>query len=90
MHAGGDAGDLEGYIARLSDLRKEYDREQEPFEIHVISLDAYSLDGVRRLEDLGVTDAIVGFRNAYEVDTQTLEHKINALEQFADNVIAKL
>jgi len=90
MHAGGDAGDLEGYIARLSDLRKEYDRKQEPFEIHVISLDAYSLDGVRRLEDLGVTDAIVGFRNAYEVDTQTLEHKINALEQFADNIIAKL
>jgi alkanesulfonate monooxygenase SsuD/methylene tetrahydromethanopterin reductase-like flavin-dependent oxidoreductase (luciferase family) len=90
MHAGGDAGDLERYIARLGDLRKEYGREKEPFEIHVISLDAYTVDGVRRLEDMGVTDVVVGFRNAYEVDTQTLEHKIAALEQYADNIIAKL
>ena len=52
-------------------------------------MDAYTVDGVHRLEDLGVTDVIVGFRNAYEVDTQTIEHKINALEQFADSVIAK-
>jgi hypothetical protein len=45
---------------------------------------------VKRLEDLGVTDAIVGFRNAYVPDTQTLEHKIAALENFADTVIAKV
>ena len=38
----------------------------KPFEIHVISMDAYTVDGVRRLEDKGVTDAIVGFRNAYD------------------------
>jgi probable F420-dependent oxidoreductase len=90
MHAGGDAGDLERYIKRLGELRLEYGRDKEPFEIHVISMDAYTLDGVRRIEDLGVTDAIVGFRNAYETDTQTLEHKIAALEGFANNVIEKL
>jgi len=89
MHAGGEQGVLEGLLARLTELRKEYGREREPFEIHVISMDAYTVDGVRRLEDLGVTDAIVGFRNAYEPDTQTLQHKIDALRQFADNVIAK-
>ena len=32
------------------------------FEVHVISVDAYTLDGVRRLEEQGVTDVIVGFR----------------------------
>jgi len=37
-----------------------------------------------------VTDAIVGFRNAYQADDQTLEHKIDALKQFADSVIAKV
>jgi len=26
----------------------------EPFEVHVISFDAYSIDGIRRLEDKGV------------------------------------
>ena len=63
MHAGGDAADAGALLARLRELRREYGREREPFEIHVISLDAYTRDGVRRLEDQGVTDVIVGFRN---------------------------
>jgi hypothetical protein len=90
MHAGSDQESLERLLARIGELRKEYGRDGEPFEIHVISLDGYTIDGVHRLEDLGVTDAIVGFRNAYEPDTQTLEQKIDALRQFSDNVIAKL
>jgi len=90
MHAGGDQAALDHLLARLAELRVEYGREKETFEIHVISLDGYTVDGVRRLEDLGVTDTIVGFRNAYEPDTQTLEQKIDALRQFADNVIMKL
>ena len=90
MHAGGDPETLARCLARLRELRREYGREREPFEIHVISLDAYTLDGVRRLEDQGVTDAIVGFRNSYERDTQTLQHKLDALRGFADRVIAKL
>lgn len=89
MHAGGDADELATYLSKLTQLRKEYGRQNDPFEIHVISMDAYTLDGVKRLEDLGVTDAIVGFRNAYEADTQTVEQKVRALEQFADSVIAK-
>jgi probable F420-dependent oxidoreductase len=90
MHAGGDAAALQGYLKRLGELRREYGREREPFEVHVIALDAFTKDGVRRLAELGVTDAIVGFRNAYEKDTQTLEQKLAALRGFADAVIAKL
>jgi alkanesulfonate monooxygenase SsuD/methylene tetrahydromethanopterin reductase-like flavin-dependent oxidoreductase (luciferase family) len=92
MHAGGGrAQDLDGALARLSALRREAGREREPFEVHVISLDAYTPDGVRRLEDRGVSDVIVGFRNAYarEPDTMPLQRKIDALRQYADNVIAK-
>jgi alkanesulfonate monooxygenase SsuD/methylene tetrahydromethanopterin reductase-like flavin-dependent oxidoreductase (luciferase family) len=91
MHAGGgEAQDLDAALRRLSELRREHGREREPFEIHVISLEAYTPDGVRRLEDRGVSDAIVGFRNAYEPDTQTLEQKIDALRAYADRVIAKV
>jgi len=89
MHAGGDAKDLEQYIARLADFRREYGREREPFEIHVISLDAYTLDGIKRLEDLGVTDCIVGFRNAYLTDSVPLQQKLDSIRQFGDNIIAK-
>jgi len=89
MHAGGDADALAGYLKRLTELRKQYGRDGQPFEVHVISLDAYSLDGIKRLEDLEVTDVIVGFRNAYEVDTQTVEQKLEALKGYADKIIAK-
>jgi len=90
MHAGGDAEALDRMLQRLRALRREYGREREPFEVHVISLDAYTLDGIRRLEDKGVTDAIVGFRNAYEPDTMSLQQKIDALRRYADLMIAKV
>ena len=64
MHAGSD--DLTLMIQRLAALRKEYGRDRQPFEIHVISFDAVTADGVHRLEDLGVTDVIVGVRNPYD------------------------
>ena len=92
MHAGGDPAELDACLRRLAELRAEYGREREPFEVHVISLDAFSIDGVRRLEDRGVTDLLVGFRNSYtlEPDTQTLDQKLEALRRYAEGVIHKL
>jgi probable F420-dependent oxidoreductase len=89
MHAGSD--DLGQMLRRLTELRRRYGREQAAFEIHVISLDAYTVDGVRRLEDLGVTDVIVGFRDVYHEkrDSMNLQQKIDALRRYADEVIAK-
>jgi probable F420-dependent oxidoreductase len=90
MHGGGKHDDLGELLGKLEQFRKEAGRQNEPYEVHVISLDAYTPDGVRKLEDQGVTDCIVGFRNAYATDDHTLEQKINALEGYANNVIAKL
>ncbi len=89
MHAGGDPVELRGYLDRLAELRREYQRENDPFEVHVISLDAYSLDGIRRLEDEGITDVIVGFRDVYTGPDIPLQDKIDALRHYADSVIAK-
>jgi alkanesulfonate monooxygenase SsuD/methylene tetrahydromethanopterin reductase-like flavin-dependent oxidoreductase (luciferase family) len=92
MHGGGDPADLPGLIARLAELRREEGTSDLPFEVHVISMDAFSVDGVKRLEDLGVTDVIIGFRWPYAVeqDTQPLAEKLAALNKFADRVIAKV
>jgi probable F420-dependent oxidoreductase len=91
MHAGGgQAADLDGALGTLKQYLREAGRERDPFEIHVISFDAYTPAGVRKLEDQGVTDVIVGFRNAYAADDQTLEQKLTALRSFADQVIAKV
>jgi probable F420-dependent oxidoreductase len=90
MHGGGDPADLPHLLDRLTALRREFGRESEPFEVHVISMDAYTADGIRRLEDTGVTDVIVGFRWPYvrEQDTETLQTKVDNLRRYADDVIA--
>jgi probable F420-dependent oxidoreductase len=92
LHGGGDPADLPGLLDRLAILRKEHGTEDKPFEVHVISLDAYTPDGIHRLEELGVTDVIVGFRWPYgvEQDTEPLQTKIDNLRRFADDVIAKV
>ena len=89
MHAGTD--DLEAMIKRINDLRREYGREREPFEVHVISFDAFTLDGIRKLEDMGVTDVIVGFRNPYvePIDSQTLQQKLDMMRWYSENVLSK-
>ncbi|MEV3902529.1 TIGR03619 family F420-dependent LLM class oxidoreductase [Mycobacterium sp. NPDC050551] len=91
MHGGGDPEELDGLITRIQQLREEEGRDG-PFQIHVISIDGFSADGVKRLEDKGVTDVIVGFRIPYikGPDTEPLDAKIRNLEWFAENVIAKL
>ncbi|TDC82797.1 TIGR03619 family F420-dependent LLM class oxidoreductase [Actinomadura sp. 7K507] len=89
MHAGGD--DLDELLAKLGRIREAEGKAGDPFEIHVISMDAYTADGVKRLEDKGVTDVIVGFRMPYikGPDTEPLDKKIEHLERFAETVIAK-
>lgn len=89
MHAGGDQTKLEGYLQRVQELRREYGRDHLPFENHVISFDGFTVDGVKKLTDLGVTDVIVGFRNVYDTDTTPLQKKIDALRLYAEHVIAK-
>ena len=53
-----------------------------------------ALDGIKRLEDLGVTHTSGGFGrfNPYgvEADPETLQEKIDNLRRYADDVIAKV
>jgi len=92
MHGGGDPADVPGLLARLAELRREEGTSDRPFQVHVISLDAFTVDGVRRLEEQGVTDVILGFRWPYTTgaDTQPLADKIGALNKFSEKVIAKV
>lgn len=92
LHGGGDPAELPGLLTRLAGLRAEEGTAERPFEVHVISVDGYTVDGVRRLEEQGVTDVIVGFRWPYETgpDTEPLGDKLGQLRRFADEVIAKV
>lgn len=90
MHAGGEEDELIAMVKKLQKLRRDAGRENEPFEVHAIAMAGYTLDGAKRLEDAGVTDLIVAFRNLYEVDEQTLEQKLGILKQFSDDVVSKI
>lgn len=92
MHAGGDADELDRLLARLAEIRKAEGDTRDDFEVHVISYDAYDPDGVKRLEDKGVTDCIVGFRVPYikGPDTEPLGDKVRHLEGYAEKVIARV
>lgn len=92
LHGGGDPGELPHLLAELRRLREEVGTADRPFEVHVISLDAFTPDGIHRLEEQGVTDVIVGFRWPYEVgpDAEPLQTKLDNLHRFAETVIAKV
>jgi probable F420-dependent oxidoreductase len=90
LHGGGDPADLPGLLARLTELRRQEGTDERPFEVHVISADAYTPDGVRRLAEQGVTDLIVGFRWPYDTgpDTEPLTAKLDHLRRYAETVMA--
>jgi probable F420-dependent oxidoreductase len=92
MHAGGDGDELDRLLARLAEIRKAEGDERDDFEVHVISYDAYDLDGIKRLEDKGVTDCIVGFRVPYikGPDTEPLQTKVDHLNRYAESIISKV
>jgi probable F420-dependent oxidoreductase len=92
LHGGGDPKDLPGLLAKLAEYRRAEGTQDRPFDIQVISMDAYTVDGVRRLEEQGVTDVIVGFRWPYVVgpDPEPLQDKLDNLRRYADSVIAEV
>jgi probable F420-dependent oxidoreductase len=94
LPAGLSRDELAEALARLTELRKSYERDHLPFAVHAICADAFTADGVRRLAELGVTHAVGGFSsfNPYgiEPDGESLQDKLDALNRYADDVIAKV
>lgn len=91
IHAGGSAEDFKVLMDEIDGYRKEYGRDHLPFEYQSMGAEAFSLDGVKKLEEIGVGEAIVGFRNPYDgsKDTQSLGEKIDQMKWFAENIIQK-
>jgi len=92
LHAGGDGEELTALVKKLKQFLRDAGRDEKTFQIHAIAIDAFSADGVKRMEDMGITDAVVGFHNTYalEQDNESLQSKLNTISRFADAVIAKV
>jgi probable F420-dependent oxidoreductase len=76
-------------IAQLDRYRAEYGRTDEPFEVNALCIDAFDLDGYRRLGELGVTElqAVPWYFNGG--DPESLDNRVDSLAWFADEIIAK-
>ncbi|WP_127781908.1 TIGR03619 family F420-dependent LLM class oxidoreductase [Rhodococcus sp. X156] len=83
--------ELERVIGRLGELRAEYDRADEPFEIQAVCIDRFGLEGYQEQAAIGVTDAIVvpwSF-DGIPFDGE-LEAKKDSIRKFAETVIEKV
>ena len=92
--------ELKGLIDELNGFRREAGRDKEPFDIMLHCPDAQTVDDIRRLEDMGVTDLQVtpwaqpDMRaeqgvGAIMQQQPTLAMKQDAIRRYADAVIAK-
>jgi len=93
-------GEIEQPISELNRLRREFGRDKEPFDIMLHCPDAQTVDDIKRLEDLGVTDlqftpwtmpdtpAEEGVA-AFMKQQPPLSEKKDAIRRYADEVISK-
>ncbi len=77
-------------IDKLNTHRREFGRENEPFDIMATPSDAADIDAYRRLEDMGVTHLMTMPWMFYFGDTKKLEEKQEGVKRFAEDVIAKM
>lgn len=91
IHAGGNYQSLKEFIDKINTYRKEYGRDGEAFDIQAATADAFSVEGVQKLEGIGITECSVGFRDPYtgQPDTKDIAQKIAEMKWFSENIIAK-
>ena len=89
--AGGSVEEIRTLVENIQVLRKEYGTDNKPFEFQAMTAAAYSPDGITQLEEIGVTEVIVAFRDVYakEPDDKSIDEKRAMLEWYAKEIIAK-
>jgi hypothetical protein len=88
MCAGADMDQLEAFIRRINQLREEYGTSGRPFRIFTTGQNAFSKEGIQALEQIGVTDVVIAFRNIYEMEPdKPLPEKIAMLRWYAGEFI---
>jgi probable F420-dependent oxidoreductase len=93
ISAGVTIDEAKTMIDKINQYRDEFDTLSHPnYQFQIMSEAGYSVDGVKQLEDLGVTEVIIAFRNAYEggKDNRTLEGMQAEINWFANEVIHKV
>ncbi|MEP1596719.1 MAG: TIGR03619 family F420-dependent LLM class oxidoreductase, partial [Halieaceae bacterium] len=75
-------------IGRIQQWRREFGRENEPFEVMATPNDAWDVDGYKRLEDAGVSHILTMPWPFYHGESDKLEHKLDGIRRYADDIIS--
>ncbi|MGH3966918.1 MAG: TIGR03619 family F420-dependent LLM class oxidoreductase [Mycobacterium sp.] len=75
-----------GYVDRLTALRREYGRENEPFEIMLALLEPPSVEVYKRAEDIGITAVMCAPWAGFD-DLPAGDRYRVAIERFADTYL---
>jgi probable F420-dependent oxidoreductase len=93
ISAGVTIDEAKTMIGKINQYRDEFGTlSHSNYQFQIMSEAGYSADGVKQLEELGVTEVIIAFRNAYEggEDNRTLEGMKAEINWFAEEVIHKV
>lgn len=77
-------------LGRIQQWRREYGRDQLPFDVMATPSDAYTIDGYRRLEEAGVNHILTMPWPFYHGDSNALDKKIDAVKRYAEDIILKM
>lgn len=83
------ASDIVDSIRQIHAMRKEAGRDHLPFDVMATPSDVGDPDGLRRLEDEGVTHIIGTPWLMYYEGPTTLSQKKDAIRRYADEIIAR-
>jgi probable F420-dependent oxidoreductase len=87
LHTRAELGEIAGTLRRL---RGETGLAGQPFAIVASCVDTFDADGIRRLEEIGVTHYATAPWIFHGGSWDSLPDKVDGLRRFADDVIAKL
>jgi alkanesulfonate monooxygenase SsuD/methylene tetrahydromethanopterin reductase-like flavin-dependent oxidoreductase (luciferase family) len=89
MCAGASIEELTVYIGKINAYRDEFGTAGKPYKIYTTGQDAFTPEGIAKLESIGVTDVIIGFRDAYNMEPdKELPEKIEMLQWYADTFVS--
>jgi alkanesulfonate monooxygenase SsuD/methylene tetrahydromethanopterin reductase-like flavin-dependent oxidoreductase (luciferase family) len=82
--------DAVGYAEKLKKLRREYGRENEPFDILLALLELPTPDLYKRAEDVGITQVMSAPWMGMDLPPGGVERYREPIERFAETIIAKV
>ncbi len=78
------------YVQRLHELRREFGRENEPFDIMLALMEPPSVDLYKRAEDVGITAVMCLPWGGMELPEGGVERFRGPIERFAEDIIGKV